>query len=113
MVARGLGWMSSRIDRDGWIDWRGSTRTCRERNRYGERKTPGYGFAIRGFAYWGALTGNAGHSAKARRARSYLERRDGRRSLCSGKGPLAPRDRDDDGGGSGGGGRLPLLDRLL
>lgn len=112
MVGRGLAWMSNRVDEDGWIDWRGSTRTCRERNRYGERKTPGYGYAIRAFAYWGALTRNKEQSAKARRARSYLERRDGRRSLCGSKGPLAPRDRDDDRGG-GGGSPIAPLDRIL
>lgn len=118
MVDRGLGWMAKRVDRDGWIDWRGSTRTCRERNTNGEPKTPGYGFAIRGFAYSGALTGRKGRLAEAKRAYGYLEQRKKGRSLCGPKGRIrrhgrdrrhgGDRARDDDPRSQG----IPLLDPL-
>ncbi len=106
MVNPGLDWMSKRIDGDGWIDWHGSTRTCQESNTNGEPKTPGYHYAIRGFAYWGALTDRRQRSSEARRARSYLERRKSDGSLCGSKGKLRPRDKKD-GGGRGGGGSDP------
>ena len=104
MVNPGLDWMAKRIDGDGWIDWHGSTRTCSESNTNGEDKTPGYHYAIRGFAYWGALTERKQRSTKAKRARSYLERRKSNGSLCGPKGKLRPRDKKDGDGGSGGGG---------
>lgn len=112
MVSHGLKWMSKRVDRDGWIDYRGSSRTCRERNTNGESKTPGYSYAIRGFAYWGALTHSKKHSKEARRAYSYLRHRQRGRSLCSSKGPVSRHRRH----GRGGGGRdtpgTPLLDSI-
>lgn len=79
MTRRGLKWMSSRVAPDGWIDWTGSTRACRETNTNGKPKTPGYGFAIRGFAYWGARTGRQDWRATANSLLDYL---DTHRSAC-------------------------------
>jgi hypothetical protein len=85
MIDRALEWMRPRVDRDGWIDWRGSTRTCRETNSNGNPKTPGYAFAIRAFAYWGRLTGSKGLLREANRMLDYLERHGGEASLCGPK----------------------------
>ena len=72
MITDGLGWMALRIDADGWIDWNGSTRACREISvTTGRPKTPGYEFSIRGFAYWGALVGSRWRVRKAEAAHRY------------------------------------------
>jgi len=72
MVERGLGWMATRIDDDGWIDWRGSTRACLEISEVtGEPKTPAYESAVRGFAYWGGHTGREELVAEAEAAHAY------------------------------------------
>jgi hypothetical protein len=93
MVNRGLRWMSGRVDRDGWIDWRGSTRACRERSGFcleregpARLKSPGYPNAIRGFAYWGALTGRDGQLARAQSMQRYERNAD---NLCGPKETIA------------------------
>lgn len=88
MTRRGLAWMSGRVDSDGYIDWSGSTRTCSEASSDGDAKTPGYPFAIRGFAYWGAFTNNRSRVGEAERMQYYLDHRSGG-SLCGPKAPLA------------------------
>ncbi len=82
MVDRGIRWMSRRIEADGRIDWTGSTRTCVEKNTSGRPKTPGYSYAIRGFAYWGALQERKELIADAERLRDYLDSRTAAESLC-------------------------------
>ena len=82
-----LRWMSGRIDVDGWIDWSGSTRTCVESNTNGRPKTPGYAYAIRGYAYWGARRSKDDLVATAERAQAYLDGRSGDSSLCDPKAP--------------------------
>ena len=72
MVERGLGWMGKRIGDSGWIDWPGSTRACREISAVtGLPKTPGYDFAVRGFAYWGEHTGSEELVLEAQAAHAY------------------------------------------
>jgi len=88
MTNRGLAWMSERIDSDGYIDWRGSTRTCSEIGSDGDAKSPGYPYAIRGFAYWGALTQDPAMVRKAEQMQYYLDHRSGG-SLCGRKRPFA------------------------
>jgi hypothetical protein len=88
MTNRGLAWMSQRIDSNGYINWRGSTRTCSELASDGRPKTPGYHYAIRGFAYWGAYRGRPAMVRAAKRMQYYLEHRSGG-SLCSPKAPSA------------------------
>ena len=78
MIRRGLRWMSTRVTADGWIDWTGSTRACRELNTNGEPKTPGYGFAIRGFAYWGTKAGSDTRLATADSLLNYFQTHGGR-----------------------------------
>jgi hypothetical protein len=91
MIERGLDWMTGRVARNGYIRWRGSTRTCRERNSNGNPKTPGYAFAIRGFAYWGALKRRPGMLARARRINEYERAIDGR--FCARKQRLSSAER--------------------
>ncbi len=114
MIIRGLRWMSRQVDDDGYINWRGSTRACHEPSSTGELKTPGYSFAVRGFAYWGTLKRRPGHLREARLINRY-ERRVGSASLCGPKIELGRRKRNpsEEGGGQGGGGDRGLLDRLL
>lgn len=88
MINRGLAWMSQRIDSDGYINWRGSTRACSEIGSDGDAKSPGYPYAIRGFAYWGALTEDSTMVSKAEQMQYYLDHRDGG-SLCGRKAPFA------------------------
>ncbi len=72
MVERGIGWMSARIRDSGWIEWPGSTRACREISLVtGRPKTPGYDYAVRGFAYWGEHTEAGGLVAEAEAAHAY------------------------------------------
>ena len=80
--------MSERIDSDGYINWRGSTRACSEIGSDGDEKSPGYPYAIRGFAYWGALNENPALVREAERMQYYLDHRDGG-SLCGRKRPFA------------------------
>lgn len=113
MTRRGLRWMDRRVDRDGYIRWRGSTRACRERASDGELKTPGYPHAVRAFAYWGALNDRDGYIREARHLHRYSNYARGR--LC---GPKVdePRRRRGGGGGrgdGGGGGPLPDLPDIL
>ena len=114
MIIRGLRWMSRQVDRDGYIRWRRSTRACHELSSTGNLKTPGYGFAVRGFAYWGALRGRAAYLREARMINRY-ERRVGGASLCGPKVERGPRKQKppEERGGGGGGGEQGLLDRLL
>jgi hypothetical protein len=96
MVARGLDWMSTRIDADGWIDWAGSTRACREISLVtGRPKTPGYDYSVRGFAYWGVHTGAAELVSKAEAAHVYAA---GPARLCGPKESLPPPDALPDEG---------------
>ena len=101
MTRRGLRWMDRRVDRDGYIHWRGSTRACRERASDGDLKSPGYPYAVRAFAYWGALKGRDGYLDEARHLHRYSNYASGR--LC---GPKVdePRKRRKGRGGRGGGG---------
>lgn len=114
MTRRGLRWMERRVDRDGYIRWRGSTRACRERSSDGELKTPGYPHAVRAFAYWGALKGRDGYIDEARHLNRYSSYAGGR--LC---GPKVdePRKRRKGrrrgGGGDAGGGPVPELPDIL
>jgi hypothetical protein len=78
MVNRGLRWMDGKIDGDGWINPRGSTRACKERSGFcleggekGQVKSPGYDNAIRSFAYWGALKERERLLALARAMQRY------------------------------------------
>jgi hypothetical protein len=71
MIGRGLRWMNRRVMANGYIKWRGSSRTCRELNSLGNPKTPGYAFAVRGYAYWGAYKGQGGLLERARRIDRY------------------------------------------
>ncbi len=96
MTERALEWMRPRIRKDGWIDWRGSTRTCREINSNGKPKTPGYAYAIRAFAYWGRLTGNRALTDEAKHMYAYLENIDGEASLCGPRQPSTARAERDD-----------------
>jgi len=96
MIDSGLRWMKPRIDEDGYIDPGNSTRSCVEDNTNGEPKTPGYNFAIRGFAYWGALYDRGKLSERADRMLAYLRSRANDESLCgpksqsAGKAPAQP-----------------------
>jgi hypothetical protein len=83
MIRRALDWMRPRVKRDGWIDWRGSTRTCREQNSNGSPKSPGYAYAIRAFAYWGRLTGSPWLTRKSNLMYDYLETHGDEGSFCS------------------------------
>ena len=89
----------SRVDRDGWIDWRGSTRTCREINSNGDPKTPGYAYAARGFAYWGRLTGEPWLMRKANAVYEFLTRHEGEGSFCWPKPSSTARAEQADRGG--------------
>lgn len=82
MNGAALRWMSERIDGDGWIDWTGSTRTCVETNTNGKPKTPGYAYAIRGYAYWGARRQDDDLKRTAKRMQAYLDARSRDSSLC-------------------------------
>ena len=117
MTRRGLRWMDHRVDRDGYIQWRGSTRACRELASDGDLKSPGYPFAVRAFAYWGALNGRDGYIEVARHLNRYSNYASGK--LC---GPKVdePRKRrkgraggGGGGGGGSGGGPLPELPDIL
>jgi hypothetical protein len=125
MTNRGLKWMKRRVARNGYIKWRGSSRTCRELNSNGNPKSPGYPFAVRSFAYWGALKTRPGYIRRAQSIHRYSRLAPGD-SLCTKKKKIEPprrrkgRDRGRDGragegggpglgGGEGGG----ILDRVL
>jgi hypothetical protein len=116
MTNRGLKWMKRRVAGNGYIKWRGSSRACRELNSNGNPKTPGYAFAVRGFAYWGALNRREGLIKTARSIDRYAHYAPGD-TLCTSKKKIKPRrkrgrdrgGRGGDGGGPGGG----LIDRLL
>lgn len=83
MTSRGLRWMTGRVASNGYIRWRGSTRACRELNSFGNLKTPGYGFAIRGFAYGAFLMSRSDHLERARRIDHYAH-------LAGGEGLCGP-----------------------
>lgn len=118
MTIRGIRWMQRRVARNGYIRWRGSSRACRELSSDGEPKTPGYHYAIRGFAYWGKLKRRPGLIRKARHMDRY-SRRFGGRALCGKKrqvrsGRDGDRKRRRDRGGRGDGDGLGgLLDETL
>lgn len=83
MIDRGLSWMEPRIDDDGWINWYGSTRACREISpTSGKPKSPGYAFSIRGFAYWGVFRGRPALVNEAESAHRYAARAE---DLCGPK----------------------------
>ena len=105
MTDRGLGWMAGRVDRDGYINWRGSTRACRERSSTGRLKTPGYPFTVRGFAHSRALNRREALVEQAKRAHRSAKRVSGRK-LSGPKGE--PR---GGGGGPADGLLLEILDR--
>ncbi len=114
MTRRGLRWMERRVDRDGYIHWRGSTRACRERSGDGDLKTPGYPHAVRAFAYWGALKGRDGYIDEARHLNRYSNYARGR--LCGPKVDEPRKRRGGRGGGGGGGdggGLVPELPDIL
>ena len=106
--------MDRRVDRDGYIHWRGSTRACRERASDGDLKSPGYPFAVRAFAYWGALKGRDGYIEVARHLNRYSNYASGR--LCGSKVDEPRKRRKGRAGGAGGGsggGPLPDLPDIL
>lgn len=105
MTNRGITWMKRRVDRDGYIRYRGSTRACRELSSSGRPKTPGYGYAIRGFGYWGVLQRREGLRREARRLHRYA-----RQTGSSSCGPKRRAVRRPGGRRDGRGG---LLDGLL
>jgi hypothetical protein len=83
MISQGLRWMAPRIDTDGWIDWYGSTRACREvSGTTGKPKTPGYAFSVRGFAYWGAFVNEPSLVHEAEAVHRYADRAE---ELCGPK----------------------------
>ncbi len=107
MTHRGLGWMRDRVAGNGYIRWRGSTRTCREINSNGRPKTPGYSGAIRGFAYWARLHGWPEVERQAHAMHEYARRHSD--ALCEGKLAMGSDGGDGDGGGgSDGAGGEPL-----
>lgn len=83
MTNRGIKWMAPRVDSDGYINWNGSTRTCVELGSNGRPKSPGYTYAIRGFAYWGALQQRRGLIDEAERMHHYFTTHEG--SICGPK----------------------------
>lgn len=83
MTNRGIKWMAPRVDSDGYINWNGSTRTCVEIGSNGRPKSPGYSYAVRGFAYWGAFKQRPGLIDKAEAAQHYFETHEG--SICGRK----------------------------
>lgn len=111
MNGAALRWMSGRIDGDGWIDWPGSSRTCVESNTNGRLKSPGYAYAIRGYAYWGARRSKDDLVATAKRMQAYLDGRSPDSSLCE---PKAPEEEGSAKAQSSGGEerRAALRDRL-
>lgn len=72
MIERALDWQETRILPTGEISSEGNTRTAgQERGRSGKVKKVTYNLVIRGFAYWGAVTGNKKWDSIARRIARY------------------------------------------
>ena len=67
MIARGLGWLASRVRTDGTVDQSGNTRTGfgQERGPQGNLKTMSYGSAYRASYYWATISGDPRWAAVA------------------------------------------------
>ncbi|MDZ4877808.1 MAG: hypothetical protein CLLPBCKN_007243 [Chroococcidiopsis cubana SAG 39.79] len=72
MINKALAWEQARISNAGEISSRGNTRTGgEEKSRAGRTKDVSSRIVLRGFAYWGAVTGDSKWSAIARKIANY------------------------------------------
>jgi hypothetical protein len=72
MLDRALAWEASRVSAGGVVSAQGNTRTAgQEKSRAGVVKSVAYSRVIRGFATWGALTGNSRWTELAWRTGRY------------------------------------------